>query len=250
MDSTLINRDKIDLRIDLVKKRFGRENPLLTLLIETKIVYELGRLNFSHVRLRRDIHELAEQLFGKYNRIQVLNTVTPQVDHTIYQFSRNDYDRIYAKRWEGLNKNVSSHISDLRGNMNAYLKYIYVIGPNGEWRHFMTPQPMSVSIAGRRDANLFPFHPFLAREFGLKVCAAGEFSIYWQPDNNIPSHLYLNNISGHYKPENLDSVRLLSFVLDHCAELADTRILTVCNKSATLYSKIANDDAKTNRMLS
>lgn len=198
---------------------------------------ELKRPSLNLHQAQKLSGELAAQLYQSCNKFSAVNRPKHSRTHGLYGFLGEDYESSYANCWRNSDHLVCQGLQSLQGNTNVYSKFIYIIGPNGEWRHFNTPQPMSVSIAGRRNADLFPFHPFLAREFGFDVSAAGEFSLIWPKAEKFPFALYLNNISGHYLPKTLRAMDLLDLVLGTKSSLRKTRILTVCNESTVLYSK-------------
>ena len=237
ISSYLSRIDEIDQRISAVTKRFGQKNPLLTLLIEAKLLTELKRPSLNLRQVEKLSGELSAQLYRSSSKFSAVNRPTRKRTDSLYGFLREDYETSYANCWRELDQLVSAGLRSLQGNTNVYSKFVYIIGPNGEWRHFNSPQPMSVSIAGRRNADLFPFHPFLAREFEFDVSAAGEFSLIWPKADKFPYALYLNSISGHYRPKSLRALDLLDLVLGTKTSLRKTRILTVCNGSTVLYQK-------------
>jgi hypothetical protein len=237
--SYLYRIDEIDQRILAVRKRFGHKNPLLTLLIEAKLLTELKRTSLKLCQVQKLSGELAAQLYQSSSKFSAVNRPKHRKTNSLYGFLSEDYESLYADCWSKFDPLVCAELRSLQGNTNVYSKFIYIIGPNGQWRHFNSPQPMSVSIAGRRNADLFPFHPFLAKEFEFDVLAAGEFSLIWSKADEFPYVLYLNNISGHYKPKDLRALDLLDLVLSTNTYLGKTRILAVCNESTVLYSKAA-----------
>lgn len=181
------------------------------------------------------IDELTGQLFDcrSLSIIDEIESTSSKSD--VFLFSKTDYWETYSGCWNGLEKRISSSVLTFRGCTDPFAKFIYVVGPNAEWRHFSLPQPLAVTLAGRRDPSLFPFHPFLSTDFDFSVIAAGEISILWKQSQRHPEMIYLNNVSGHYKPKTVKSTDLVQIANRQFGDLRRSKILAVCNDGAALY---------------
>lgn len=228
---------KINKRIAAVRRRFGSQNSLLTLLLEWSVLTELQRPNMDALKIQGLVINLLTQLFGSSGCFVTVCKYESGFNRKLYRFLEDDYNLNYNDYWTEFRTKLRSDLGIFQGNSSIYDKFIYVVGPNSELRFLCDPQPVYVSAKGRRNPRDYPFHPFLASEFGFEVSAAGEFSILWARQDSSPRVMYINNISGHFRPKNLSASELLGIILDCNPILSATRILVVCNDSSLLYSK-------------
>ncbi len=228
--------DLINERISIVVNKFGTDNTLLTQLFEIRVIYVLLNKDLFLDIIADYIVKLIYQLF-KVDHLTYTNSIhSIHSDSQLYFFGEKNYNMVYGGLWSELKKNISNSINTFKGQSDAYQKFLYVIGSKDEWRHYSYPQPFDINLSGRRDPSLFPFHPFLSIDFNFSVSAAGEISILWNYEDNFPSFIYINNISGHFKPYKLSSEALLYMIGKQFNNLKNTTVIAICNDGSVVYN--------------
>jgi hypothetical protein len=236
-DSLIEFRREVDLRLTQAINKFGLDNTLVTHLLELQVLALLELSEYNEAELTDSIGRLATQLFG-IPKVSTIDVVTEPTRHfRLLNFSRSDYDQHYSDITEWSDYEISNSFNDFRGKSNIFDKFIFVIGPSDEWRHYTRPQPVETSLAGRRNPRLFPFHPFLSREFDFQVRVAGEVSVSWDKYSSFPAVMYVNNVSGHYKPSDVKAQELLDIVASQFTNFSATTFLSICNDGACVYRR-------------
>lgn len=154
-----------------------------------------------------------------------------------YSFDAKDFENHYgsvAGKWDG---GIQDALSWTCAHQDLFNKFIYVLGKEGEWRYFGNPLPVDVCITRRNDIVHFPFHPVLARDLNFKITVAGEIAFDWHADDEYPQIVYVNNVSGHFRPDDWCAANLAGCLRDSL-DLPDT----------TLVIAIANDGAHVSGM--
>ncbi len=227
--------------------KFGKKNPLASRLAEIKlaiIATEAAKGDSTSAGFRAPLHsallELADFLFEVPSLRHDPPLSEPRASR-LYTFPLDIYRNIYQPIWDAVTFETSCTIDDVRGS-TLLEKYIYVIGPNRQFRYHPIAQPIDVSIIGRNHPKTYPFHPFLATEFGLTILVAGEFSLQFATRDGDCTVLYVNNVSGHYKPSHWTATELAQLVRLALCLTSSTTILAVANDGASISGPLANMD--------
>lgn len=124
-------------------------------------------------------------------------------------------------------------------------KFIYVLGLKNEFRYFVKPQPTKISLLGNGNINEYPFHPTLAHDLKLDVSLAGEISFLWNKDENNPKIIFINNVSGHYKPYKWDCRSLNGIIREVLNLTEETVLISLANDGVA----ISGNELKIERQL-
>lgn len=215
---------EIDRRISLAKAHFGKRNLLIPHLMEVKLITLLLEPSLDELSITTCASTLHRYIFPPDEK---------SIGISKRQFNIIDYEEEYEDLWSEYESELSKSTKSFRGNINPYEKYIYVVGRGSKWRHLTAPQPIEVSVSGRRNPEKYPFHPFLSREFNHDVIAAGEISVIWNKSNPSPDMIYINNISGHFKPSWITSDDLYSIAEQIFPYTRKSRVMSICNNGYT-----------------
>ena len=87
---------------------------------------------------------------------------------------------------------------------------MYVIDARGELQWHATPVDLQRTIKGKKKGDDTLVHPMLSAHTNFEVKVAGEFSILSSP-NSSSLAIYIDNMSGHFKPYKVKSSDLLQY---------------------------------------
>jgi hypothetical protein len=238
--ATLLSR--LDREIAQAKVRFGPKNPLLTFLIQAKLAVFVRDActgeSVARAALIEVIALLSELQFDVSTvKIGISQPPLPQI--AAYEFPRRDFDQNYADTVQLWRESVLSKPRWSLEHEGLQARFIYVIGPKGEWRYFPVPQPIDLCITRRNDSRVFPFHPMLALDFDLCVAVAGEISFHWQRGSASPQAIYVNNVSGHFRPDGWSAIALDALVRSSLGLPKCTSVIAVANDGAHVTGRLA-----------
>jgi hypothetical protein len=228
----------LDRCIDRAREQHGPSNPLVTHYLQVKLatLLEGGRPHSAMaVEILATVEGLAELLFEtKQVRFGHSNTA----EMPILEFSEEDYARNYGAFEHIFTGGISRRLIWSIEARSLFSRFIYAVGPSYQFRYFSEPQPVEINITKKNDPSAFPFHPLLAKDFDLRVRVAGEISFIWARELAMPSLVYVNNVSGHYKPHwtssELAGVIRRALVLDDAVD-----VIAIANDGANISGPIA-----------
>lgn len=231
----------LDAEILWSEQQFGSKNPLVTHLVQTKLAVLVRQLLAGEqavgVMILGAIARLCDLQFGVTTVKLGLSASCSNLK--TYSFSQRHFEHVYADTGTIWRKRIASSLlwSDAHDGLQE--RFIYVIGPAGEWRYYPYPQPLEVSVTRRGDPKVFPFHPMLALDFDLEVSVAGEIAFQWKQGDQFPEAAYVNNISGHFKPDEWSAAELDRALRRSLGLPATTGVIAIANDGAHVSGRLA-----------
>ena len=205
----------IQSKIAIYDGEYGKNNHIsnwlrLSLLFnELKIFFE-GKCTDIPKSLELKIKEMSELSGLEYNR-DLVRLKSLDQGTTIFQYPMEAYIRRYSQEEVQmfLDKLVPIHrIPEYSGPQPS--KYPYVIDEYYNLSVYSDSISLSRFLKGKTDGDGYPVHPMLAIGSNLRVIAAGELVVFRQSDSKY--RLYIDNLSGHYKPTYSDNSTFASIV--------------------------------------
>lgn len=223
------------------RDRFGPTNSVLFQYYHLRIaclLKEIDKLDFgtalSVVETLREIARIAFGVeavcFGRPSDLH--NSIVP------FYFPKVAFTAEYVGALNRFSPLISKELTFAPSHQHLFNRFSYVIGPDLQLRYFLNPQAVSNVLLGNRDQNLSPFHPVLAHDLGLTVACAGEVTFSWSDSEGGPEVVFINNISGHFRPN------LLASEVDALARVAlrltpETSVLALANDGFRVSGPLA-----------
>lgn len=228
--------ETIELDLASAREQFGETNPYIGLLLQAKFAYLWHRFQEGQadvcIPLLESVRSMSQLLFDCSKLSLGISDTSPGSTRRVYSFCPDAFESLYRVHFEKWKTEILSYLLWLPQFDDLTSRFLYVVGKSGEWRMFSQAQPIEVSLTRRGDASTYPFHPILSYDLGLDVILAGEISFQWSAGSPEPAIVYVNNVSGHYRPEDL-----------RASDVADITLHTLRLSPAVSLVSIANDGA-------
>ena len=230
--------EQIDACLAEARHRHGYASPLAAYYLQIRLaaLLESSDVGECAVEIAATLRELGSLLFQTR---RFLSGAAPAAFPQAIAFPENAYAQHYARFASAHRTKVAAGLQWTPEHRSLFHRFIYAVGPRGQFRYFTEPQSIEISITKRNDPARFPFHPMLAVDFDLKVLVAGEISFVWPAASYQPVRVYANNVSGHYKPSAwtasaLDACLRRALLLDDSVDM-----ITIANDGARISGPLA-----------
>jgi hypothetical protein len=194
---------ELDRLIVEAEDRFGKTNPVLYQYQQLRAaVFLQEALEHNILRSRstkQTLREIARLTFG-VTTVSFGDPLELQESAPCFSFPQEAFSIEYQQALERFRDAISVELTFDTNYQNLLNRFIYVIGPELQWRQCMTQQSITDIFLGNKTQKNAPFHPVLAHDFKLLVACAGEVAFYWKNQEKHPEIVMINNVSGHYRP--------------------------------------------------
>jgi len=164
----------------------------------------------------------------------------PLPNSHVYEFPQIHYTSDYSKSFEKHRQNILTKPHHSAQHTLLLNRFIYVIGTNDEWRYFFFPQSVETCLRGRASVIAYPFHPVLAYDLDLRVAVAGEISFFWKKPNSSPEIIFINNVSGHFRPKDWLSVELDGKIRQILQLTSATSVISQANDGISISGPLSD----------
>lgn len=192
--------EKLIIESDL---KFDKINPVSTFYRFLRLcnyLYEDVWNEKSKIEFEKTYNDFHSILFYSSRKKDFDYSEISKSGQVFYQFPKKKFNNLYKEHIDKYKDDCHSNISFDNNHKHLHNRFIYIIDSKLKFNYYRIPQPIDNFVIGNKDVTAFPFHPMLAINTELKVFCAGEISFFWKKHNKYPNIVFLNNISGHYKP--------------------------------------------------
>lgn len=157
-----------------------------------------------------------------------------------FSFPKIAFTMEYVRALERFEPLISKALTFSPSHQFLLNRFSYVIGTALQWRHCVVPQAISDVLLGNRNQTFSPFHPVLAHDLNLTVACAGEVAFYWPNQTGQPEIVFINNISGHFRPK-LSASELDSLARTALGLSSTTSVFSLANDGFQISGPLTED---------
>ncbi|MBN9658443.1 MAG: hypothetical protein J0H49_09705 [Acidobacteria bacterium] len=227
----------IEERLLDARRSFGDTNTVLThynylklalLLQDDSVAAEFRKIILSTLR------EISRLTFGAEGVAGIRRRAISQPQRYCYSFPRGAYEVEYRLASARFRSAIRDRLVFIPDHQYLFNKFIYVLGMSFQWRYCLIPQSVRAALVGNGDLTRMPFHPILAEDLGLTVSLAGEVAFRWPIGSAMPDIVFVNNVSGHYRPQDWPTEQL-NLIIRRTLSLSDeVSIVSLANDGVAI----------------